>query len=382
MDIDTYRNLSDGADFPDNIPQVFGVAIEMINAYIEAQPDSGTFNAFEAQSLRIRQYISRLFMLQLRPDMRFLETHIIQPTVIPHIAANHPHPFSICIHLEFVRRIIAVRLLTSYMVVEFAVGGGRNVELLQDLLADIHGPVIQINLNNGSISSRVRNGTEIVSHYIDTVDLLMFIDVAYYEIPAPPPQDQDVVYELNIVENVADPLPILQDISGILNDSRDPDEEAMDDADAWSTIDDDENEPSVLIIEQQVEEPEVITIYDSDDDLCMEESYQEGDTTYLDVGHNDGFVEDPNLDESIINKPSDIIHELPPLLPNACSTPKPPDLKPCGVVDLNDALIEETYDSEATAIFISPIIAESVVEDYEAIDFRPVAASTPVPMEI
>ncbi|CAF4371966.1 unnamed protein product, partial [Rotaria magnacalcarata] len=159
--------------------------------------------------------------------MRFLETHIIQPTVIPLIAANHPHPFSICIHLEFVRRIIAVRLLTSYMAVEFAVAGARNVELLQDLLSDIHGPVIQIDLNNGYVNSRVRNGTEIVSHYIDTVDLLMFIDVAYYELPAPPPQEQAVIYELNNVENVADPLPILQDISGILNDSRDPDEEAM-----------------------------------------------------------------------------------------------------------------------------------------------------------
>ncbi|CAF2247196.1 unnamed protein product, partial [Rotaria magnacalcarata] len=121
----------------------------------------------------------------------------------------------------------------------------------------------------------------------------MFIDVAYYELPAPPPQERDMDYELNIVENVAESLPILQDISGILNDSRDPDDEAMDDEDTWTTIDDDENEPSVLIIEQQVEEPEVITIYDSDtdeeDDLCMGESYQEGDTTYLDVGHNDGF---------------------------------------------------------------------------------------------
>ncbi|CAF1979904.1 unnamed protein product, partial [Rotaria magnacalcarata] len=251
MDIDTYRNLSDGADFPETIQQVFGVAIEMINTYIEAQPDSGTFTAFETQSLRIRKYISRLFMLQLRPDMRFIDTHIIQPTVIPLIAAIHPHPFSICIHLEFVRRIIAARLLTSYMVVEFAVAGGRNVELLRDLLSDNLGPVIQIDLNNGSVRSRIRNGTEIVSHYIDTVDLLMFIDVAYYELPAPPPQEQDVIYDLNIVENVAEPLPILQDISGILNDSRDPDEEAMDDDSAWTTLDDDENEPSVIIIEQQ-----------------------------------------------------------------------------------------------------------------------------------
>ncbi|CAF4561731.1 unnamed protein product, partial [Rotaria magnacalcarata] len=79
----------------------------------------------------------------------------------------------------------------------------------------------------------------------------MFIDVAYYELPAPPPQEQDVIYDLNIVENVAEPLPILQDISGILNDSRDPDEEAMDDDSAWTTLDDDENEPSVIIIEQQ-----------------------------------------------------------------------------------------------------------------------------------
>ncbi|CAF2106955.1 unnamed protein product, partial [Rotaria magnacalcarata] len=143
MDIDTYRNLSDGADFPETMQQVLGVVIEMINTYIEAQPDSGTFTAFKSQSLRLRQYISRLFMLQLRPDMRILETHIIPPTIIPYLAATHPHPFSIYIHLEFVRRIIAARLLTSYMVVEFAVAGGRNVELLQDLLSDNRNPVIQ-----------------------------------------------------------------------------------------------------------------------------------------------------------------------------------------------------------------------------------------------
>ncbi|CAF4355723.1 unnamed protein product [Rotaria magnacalcarata] len=213
----------------------------------------------------------------------------------------------------------------------------------------------------------------------------MFIDVAYYELQGPPPQEQDVIYELNLVENAAEPLPVLQDISAILNDSRAPDEEVMDDDDTWTTIDD-EDEPSVILIEYQAEEPEVITIDDSDTDeddgLCIGGPYQEGDTTYLDIGLNDGFVEAPDFNESITNTPSAIIHELPPLLPAACSTPNPPDLPPCDVVDLNDALIEETYNSEATAIFICPVVSESATEDFDAIHFRPIAASTPVPMEI
>ncbi|CAF2162152.1 unnamed protein product [Rotaria magnacalcarata] len=198
----------------------------------------------------------------------------------------------------------------------------------------------------------------------------MYVDVSYYELPAPQQPEQDVIYELNLVENPREPLVVLEDISHLLDVSTASEEE-----------------DSVIIIDYVPEDPKVIDIAESDTDedevLCIGGPYQEGDTTYLDIGLNDDFQEDPDFDESVTHVPSALVHELPLLLPVACSTPKPPDLTPCDAVNLNDAFLEEssevfgTGDAEITIMFVAPCVAAQISED-----FTPAASSTPVPMEL
>ncbi|CAF2147945.1 unnamed protein product [Rotaria magnacalcarata] len=198
--------------------------------------------------------------------------------------------------------------------------------------------------------------------------------------PSPPPNmlPEDAEDILNVFMPPPEPLVVIQNISGILAIGEQINN------DTFST-DDGEDPQNPVVNETQLD----------DSVICLGGPVEEGDTTYIDIGLNDGMYEGPDLEEAIDGTvffvapyisedlPPDI--EAPLLRPSASSTPKPQDLVVYIDMEQNEAMDVEViniFDDDDTIIFVAPYIAEGLPEDVEAPHLRPAASSTPNPPDV
>ena len=245
-----------------------------------------------------------------------------------------------------------------------------------------------MDLTNGSIDCRRREEDEPILYHADLHTLTVNLHNAFYAPPPSPPPSpppnmlpEDAEEVLNDFMPPPGPLVVIQDISGIL---------AIGDQlnnDTFSTDDGGE-------VQNPIAEPQQL----DDSVVFLGGPYEAGDTTYIDIGLNDGMYEGPDLeeavDETVFFAPPFVSDDLPPdienplLRPEASSTPKPQDLMIYIELDPLEPMEVEVIDisddddgDDDTIIFIAPYIAEDLPPDVEAPQFRPQSSSTPNPAD-
>ncbi|CAF4300923.1 unnamed protein product [Rotaria magnacalcarata] len=196
-------------------------------------------------------------------------------------------------------------------------------------------------------------------------------------------QPEDAEEILNDFMPPPGPLVVIQDISGILAVG-----EQLNN-DTFSTDDGGEVQ-NPIVNNQQQQQLEDSVVY-------LGGPYEAEDTTYIDIGLNDGMYEGLDLeeaaDETVFFAPPFVSDDLPPdiedplLRPEASSTPKPKDLviyidlDPLEPMDVEVIDISDDDDDD-TIIFVSPYIAEDLPPDVETPQFRPTSSSTPNPPDV
>ncbi|CAF2059042.1 unnamed protein product [Rotaria magnacalcarata] len=239
-----------------------------------------------------------------------------------------------------------------------------------------------MNLDNGSIDNRTREEDEPILYHADLYTLTVNLHNAFYAPPVSPPPSpppnmlpEDVEDVLNVFMPPPEPLVIIQNISGILAIG-----EQLNN-DTFNT--DDGEEPQNPVVNDPQFDASVV---------CIGGPYELGDTTYIDIGLNDGMHEGPDLeeaiDETVLFAAPYIADDLPPdideplLRPGASSTPIPQDLVIYIDLDQNEPMDVEVIDifdddDDDTVIYVAPYIAEDLPADVEAPLLRPNASSTP-----
>ncbi|CAF4178547.1 unnamed protein product [Rotaria magnacalcarata] len=246
-----------------------------------------------------------------------------------------------------------------------------------------------MNLDNGSIDCRRREEDEPILYHADLHTLTVNLHNAFYAPPPSPPPSpppnmmpEDAEEILNDFMPPPEPLVVIQDISGILAIG-----EQLNN-DTFSTDDGEE-----------VQNPIADAQHLDDSVICLGGPYEAGDTTYIDIGLNDGMYEGPDLieavDETVFFAAPYVSDDLPPdieaplLRPDASSTPKPQDLViyiDLGPIEPMDVevidIFDDDDDNDDTIIFVAPYIAEGLPPDVEAPQLRPASSSTPNPPDI
>ncbi|CAF4288992.1 unnamed protein product, partial [Rotaria magnacalcarata] len=320
------------------------VVMDMLRIYRDNNPDP--FGDFARQSTKLIEFINHIY------------AELVEPYAIPpHIEVLNEYPFSVRMHLEMIYRAIGLRLLHCYTAVEYPSNEFKDVDFLRMLINDEACPIIKMNLDNGSIDCRRREEDEPILYHADLYTLTVNLHNAFYAPPVSPPPSpppnmlpEDAEEILNEFMPPPEPLVVIQNISGILAIG-----EQLNN-DTFST-DDGEEAQNPIVNNQQLDASVV----------CIGGPYELGDTTYIDIGLNDGMYEGPDLEEAmnetVLFPAPYISDDLPPdidaplLRPDASSTPKPQDL--IIYIDENETMDVEVIDifdedADNTIIFVAP----------------------------
>ncbi|CAF2082919.1 unnamed protein product, partial [Rotaria magnacalcarata] len=341
LDYDIYKTLVPHTHFPESIMRMATVVMDILRIYRDNNPDP--FGDFARQSTKLIEFINRIYVLSTRDDMLFLSAELVEPYAIPpHIEVQNEYPFSVRKHLEMIYRAIGLRLLHCYAAVEYPSNEFKDVDFLRMLINDETCPIIKMNLDNGSFDCRRREEDEPILYHADLHTLTVNLHNAFYAPPVSPPPSpppnmlpEEAEDILNVFMPPPEPLVVIQNISGILAVG-----EQLNN-DTFNTDDGEEAQIPIVINEQL--EASVI---------CLGGPYELGDTTYIDIGLNDGMHEGPDLedaiDETVLFPAPYISDDLPPdidaplLRPGASSTPKPQDL--IIYIDENEPMDVEVID--------------------------------------